>query len=302
MKLIEQSAEIWKQPKGEIGIYKQIEKAARLCYKSEDNTTEDSYKRFMNMLSEKGHNSPLEHGTVYLYTENYNMARRYNNNPYSKVSFDDGTAINGIDNYYITSNYRVLLENNWLDDLQYLCEPTEYHEERTSVHITTSRSISHELVRHRVFSFCQESQRYCNYSKDKFNNELTFITPDWAKIYCHNISIIKDDVYDNEILVNPDDSITRPLYDTDDVCAKQFLLNLARAEETYFTLLGFGWKPQQAREILPNATKTELIMTGFESQWREFVKLRCSSAAHPMMQELANKIINMFLNVVEQEI
>lgn len=77
MKLIQQSAELWKQPEGKVGIYKAIERAARLCYKSEDRTTEDSYKRFMGMLSEKGHNSPLEHGTVYLripieeYEKNY---------------------------------------------------------------------------------------------------------------------------------------------------------------------------------------------------------------------------------------
>lgn len=150
MKLIQQSAEIWQQPAGEIGIYKQIEKAARLCYKSEDKITEDSYKKFMNMLSEKRHNSPLEHGTVYLYTEDYDMAKRYYDNPYSKVCFDSYAAMNGIDNYYITSNYRVLLEHNWFDDLEDLCKLTEHHEKRISVHITTSRSISHELVRHKM--------------------------------------------------------------------------------------------------------------------------------------------------------
>lgn len=256
MKLIQQSAEIWQQPAGEIGIYKQIEKAARICYKSEDKVTEDSYKRFMNMLSEKGHNSPLEHGTVYLYTDDYDVAKRYYDNPYSKLGFDVESALNGIDNYYIVSNYRVLLENNWLDDLKYLCEPTEYHEKRISVHITTSRSISHELVRHRVFSFCQESQRYCNYSKGKFDGELTFITPNW---------------------VNTQTDIT-------------WSDALREAEDKYMELLQQGWKPQEAREVLPNATKTELIMTGFESQWEDFFKLRCSPAAHPMMQDLANKI------------
>lgn len=256
MKLIEQNVEIWNQENGEIGVYKQVEKAARICYKSEDKVTEDSYKRFMNMLSEKGHNSPLEHGTVYLHTEDYDVAKRYHNNPYSKVSFDVDSALNVIDNYYITTNYRVLLENNWLDDLQYLCEPTERHEKRISVHITTSRSISHELVRHRVFSFCQESQRYCNYSKGKFDGELTFITPNWVNIQ------------------------------TDTTWSDA----MKEAEDKYMELLQQGWKPQQAREVLPNSTKTELIMTGFESQWEEFFKLRCSPAAHPMMQELANKI------------
>lgn len=267
MKLIQQSAEIWQQPAGEIGIYKQIEKAARLCYKSEDKVTEDSCKKFMSMLSEKGHNSPFEHGTVYLYTEDCDIAKRYYDNPYSKVCFNIESTLDGIDNYYITSNYRVLLEHDWLDDLKYICELTEHHEKRISVHITTSRSISHELVRHRVFSFCQESQRYCNYSKGKFDSELTFIIPDWVNTHC------------------PNDKQEGP-----SVADITWSDALRGAEDKYMELLQQGWKPQEAREVLPNSTKTELIMTGFESQWDEFFKLRCSPAAHPMMQELANKI------------
>ena len=83
-----------------------------------------------------------------------------------------------IDNY-ITTNLRVLLENNRLDDLQYLCEPTEHHEKRISVRIICSRGVSHEAVRHRTMSFCQTSQRYINYSLNKFGNEITFIVPEW---------------------------------------------------------------------------------------------------------------------------
>ena len=145
MKLIQQSAEIWKQPDGLEGIYKQVERAARLCYKSEDNTTEDSYKRFMGMLSEKGHNSPLEHGTVYLTTKSWDLAHRYDKNPYSKIFWNADSS-----QWYITTNLRVIRENGWDDDFKYLCEPTEYHEKRISVHITTSRSVSHELVRHKI--------------------------------------------------------------------------------------------------------------------------------------------------------
>ena len=271
MKLIQQSAEIWEQSEGEIGIYKQIEKAARLCYKSEDNTTEDSYKRFMGMLSEKGHNSPLEHGTVYLITRYDDVIERYKSNPYSRVLIQDNYA-------YMTTNFRVIKEHGWEEDLQYLCEPTEYHEKRISVHITTSRSISHELVRHRVFSFCQESQRYCNYSKDKFDNELTFIIPNWVTTtppYKENVGPAIADIEWSDAMM--------------------------KAETSYFKLLKEGWKPQQAREVLPNATKTELIITGFESQWQQFFKLRCSPAAHPMMQDLANKIKALMPNGREQQ-
>lgn len=235
------------------------------CYKSEDKITEDSYKRFIDMISSKGHLSPFEHGTVYLITNDCFVALRYKDNPYSrtvtvKKSFTDVT-------YYITSNYRVLKEHGWENDLQYLCKPTEYHAKRISVHIVTSRSISHELVRHRVFSFCQESQRYCAYNKGKFGNEVTFVIPNWVNTHCPNEEQKGPSVADIAF---------------SDACKE--------AEDNYFLLLGEGWKPQQAREVLPNATKTELIMTGYEDDWQEFFKLRCSPAAHPMMQELANKI------------
>jgi thymidylate synthase (FAD) len=79
----------------------------------------------------------------------------------------------------ITTNYRVLVENGWLDDLQFLCNPAGYHHKRMSVRFICDRGVSHEFVRHRVFSFAQESTRYCNYTKDKFSNEITFIEPLW---------------------------------------------------------------------------------------------------------------------------
>lgn len=267
MKLINQSVELWQQPKGEIGIYKQIERAARLCYKSEDKITKDSYKKFMGMLSEKGHNSPLEHGTVYLkYTGPSDVDRILGvglfDSPYAKIkSVYDKEE--GIISTYVSTNYRVLVEEDLLDSLEYLCDPTEHHEKRVSVHITTSRSVSHELVRHRVFSFSQESQRYCNYSKDKFSNELTFIIPNWVSNQEQEESSIADTEWSD---------------------AMEF------AEKYYFSLLAKGWKPQQAREVLPNSTKTELVMTGFEKDWKQFFKLRCSPAAHPMMRDLANQI------------
>lgn len=96
----------------------------------------------------------------------------YVRNKYSKVNEDDLF-------YYITTNIRVIVENNRLDDLQYQVDPTEHHEKRITVKFICNRGVSHEFVRHRVFSFAQESQRYCNYSKDKFNNEITFIRPTW---------------------------------------------------------------------------------------------------------------------------
>ena len=263
MKLVQQSAEIWQQPEGEVGIYKQIERAARICYKSEDKITDDSYKRFITMLEDKKHRSPYEHGSVYLKVPMHIVTNAlaespwdiFYHNPYTRIDID-------CDNYYYSTNMRVIIENHLEEVLQYLCESTEYHTKRISVHITTNRAISHELVRHRIFSFCQESQRYCNYSKDKFGDEVTFITPDWL--------------------------------DTSKPIAKlEWNEAMMNAEASYILLLQEGLKPQEAREVLPNSTKTELVMTAFEDDWEDFFYLRCSSAAHPMMQDLANKIKNL---------
>lgn len=128
----------------------------------------------------------------------------------------------------------------------------------------------------RVFSFCQESQRYCNYSKGKSANEVTFIIPTWVNTHCPNKK--------NEGPSAPD---------------MEWSTSMLNAEASYLNLLKMNWKPQQAREVLPNATKTELIMTGFESDWEQFFKLRCSSAAHPMMQDLASKIKDLIDNTVK---
>ncbi len=268
MKLIQQSAEIWEQPEGREGIYKQIEKAARLCYKSEDRITDDSYKRFMTMLEDKKHRSPYEHGSIYLKVPMHIVTNALaestfdtlNHNPYTRIDVD-------CDNYYYSTNMRVIIENHLEEVLQYLCEPTKYHEKRISVHIITSIGISRELNRHRCHSICEESTRYCNYSKDKFGNELTFIVPNWVNTQCPNGEHKGPSVAD---IAWSD--------------------NMRDAEANYFLLLQDGWKPQQARSVLPLDTKTELIHTAFESDWEQFFKLRCSSAAHPMMQDLANKI------------
>lgn len=260
MKLIEPSVEILEQASGINGIYKQIEVAARLCYKSEDKITEDSAKKFVDMLIKNGHGAMLEHGTVYLtfpYNDNCDIyakiLQKYGFNKYSKVS----------GNYaFVSTNYRVLIENNWLDDLTYICKPTEYHEKRYTLKFTTSIGITRELIRHRHFSFANESTRYCNYSKDKFGGEIAFVKPYW---------------FDNQKWCIQED----------------FLDFLAKAEENYMYLL--NWlQPQQAREVLPLCTKSEIIMTGFESDWKDFFKLRCDKAAHPDMQIIANKAKEFF--------
>ena len=256
MKLIKPSFEVWEQSSGLEGIYNQIERAGRVCYKSEDKITEDSAKSFVDRMVKSGHGAMLEHGTVYLYCKviDNNPLEDYFHNPYSKAVWIGG---GGYADVYVTTNFRVLVEHNRLEDLQYLCEPTEFHAKRITVRFVCDRGISHEFVRHRVFSFAQESTRYCNYSKDKFNNEITFIEPCWPT--------------------------TEPMRDG----FSEFKTSLAEAENHYLFLIENGWKPQQARAVLPNALKTELVMTGFVSDWKHFFELRCATNAHPQARELA---------------
>lgn len=278
MKLIESSVQIIKEK----DPYKMIELAGRTCYKSEDKITEDSAKEFVDRMIKLGHGAMLEHGTIYLKireTVNGNIPpamlywRDCANRKYSKVYTQLESDSPYSANYkvlYVTTNLRVLVENNRIDDLEYQCEPTEYHEKRITAKFICDRGVSHEFVRHRVFSFAQESTRYCNYSKDKFNNELTFIKPSW----------IGESI----------DSLNQEFRDTDRDDTSIFIRALRSAEEEYFTLLNNGWKPQQARQVLPNATKTELVMTGFESDWEHFLSLRTSKNAHPDAQQLSLKL------------
>lgn len=303
MRLIKPSFEIWDQQEGLEGIYKQIERAGRVCYKSEDKITEDSAKDFVDRMIKLGHGAMLEHGTVYLkiigvfldptncdVDYGHYVVNHYTKNKYSIVVIKHDKEWKS--DVYITTNYRVLIENNWLDDLKYLCEPTKFHEERITVKFTCDRGVSHEFVRHRVFSFAQESTRYCNYSKDKFGNELTFILPPWVD------ERQLGEQNSQELLIQMG-SLSNPTYTQEDLNELYFLFSLASSEVQYFNLINNGWKPQQARAVLPNSLKTELVMTGFVSDWKRFFRLRSRIAKtgkpHPQAQELADPLMDEFV-------
>ena len=304
MKLIKQSFEIWNQSAGLEGVYKQIEKAGRVCYKSEDKITEDSAKPFVDRMVKSGHGAMLEHGTVYLefhvkdpsevgeeeyhsqQSELNKLISRYANNKYSIIKVN-----HYYDTVFITTNYRVLIENNWLKDLKYICEPTVFHEKRVCVHFVCDRGVSHEFVRHRVMSFAQESTRYCNYSKDKFGNELTFIKPCWLDIPTGQYAYWDGDWCDVDKM-----KIQLPEGEHKDIGA--FLWTLNNAETHYTLLINSGWKPQEARAVLPNALKTELVVTGFTSDWNHFFDLRArgtTGAPHPQAKELAEPLMKEFI-------
>ena len=288
MKLINSKVEILELTGYTIDdIYKQIEIAGRTCYKSEDKITPTSAKEFVDRMIKSGHGAMLEHGTVYLTipTQNCN-SEKYKRNHYSAVNIVSVDGING--RTFVTTNYRVLVENEWLDDLKYICEPTVFHKKRISVRWTCDRGVSHEFVRHRVFSFAQESTRYCNYSKDKFGNELTFIIPTWLTLPESNYTYCDGDWVDiNKQVIQISE---------DEENVHSFLNTLDCSEYQYTMLINAGWKPQQARQILPNALKTELVMTGFESDWKHFFELRCDTAAHPDARKLALELYNKLYN------
>lgn len=280
MKLIEPNVELIEQESGIDGIYKQIERAGRICYKSEDKITEDSAKKFVDMLINNGHGAMLEHGTIYMEVPIEHWREDEHEWVYMFpdkcpwVSLDcDG------DWMYITTNFRHILNGDIGESLmkQYLCEPTENHEKRYTLKFTTSIGITRELVRHRHFSFANESTRYCNYSKKGFNNEITVIIPSWCK------GLYSGNSYDMTTakMCGESENI-KPL-------EQRFIMSNCFAEEIYMEYIQDGLKPQEAREVLPLCTKSEIIMTGFESDWKDFFKLRCDKAAHPDMQIIANK-------------
>ena len=291
MKLIKPSFEILEQGYSINDIYKHIELCGRTCYKSTDKITKDPAKPFFDRMIASKHYAMLEHGTVYLkipYNMLYKMTysglcSKYINNPYTRCSklqeyTDDLDCFDQpiIDYLLVTTNLRVIVENGWEKDLQYICEPYSNHIKRYTVRFICNRQVSHEFVRHRVFSFAQESTRYCNYTKDKFDGELTFIQPCWI-----------------------DEEYVPGEYDR----SEQFVMlteMLENVESTYNFMINSGWKPQQAATVLPNALKTELIMTGFadETGWKHFFDLRpkgTKCAHHPQAKELAESLMKEFI-------
>ena len=142
--------------------------------------------------------------------------------------------------------------------------------EKITVKFICDRGVSHELVRHRIASYSQESTRYCNYSKDKFDNQLTFIIPEWLDL----------SDWDGIISVPSDDP-------------KQiWLRSMHRSELNYNRLIDQGWQPQQARSILPNSLKTEIMMTANLREFREVFRQRTAKTAHPQMREIMIPLLN----------
>ena len=305
MKLIESNVTIIPQDVGLEGIYKQCELAGRTAYKSEDRITEGSAKKFVEALIKSNHGAVLEHGTVYLkishtspvadrfYMEKVNAVNFYARNKYSKHKriTEDHFHID----HYITTNLRVLFENDRMDDLQYLCEPTEHHEKRVTVKFICSRSIAQEITRHRVFSFLMESQRYVGYNKEKFGGEITIIIPEWIKARINDIASYNNN--DDLAQMSYADAL-RDGRMHEDKAVIMWAASQDMSEKHYLTLTSeLNVKPEEARGVLTNDCKTELVMSGFIDDYQHFFDLRSRGTTgkpHPDIKILADELLLKF--------
>lgn len=280
MKIQRPLYEIWLQKPGELGIYQQIERAGRVCYKSENNTTEDSAKPFVGRMIEHEHFAMLEHGTVYLVCSHGELPL-YLTNKFSRVNTIDGKD-------YITTNLRVMAENKTLYDLKYRCDYEEgKHELRITVHFTTQIAITREYNRHRANSMAEQSTRYCNYTKNKFGSEISINVPTWVKGDL--------ETNDEKFVELCEDVANEETNDWTPIDA--WLFANQAAEFAYMKLIAMGCKPQEARVILPLDTNTELVHTAFVSDWKHFFDLRAlgtTGAPHPDAKILAEPLYEEF--------
>lgn len=303
MELITPHFEIWQQGNNIADIWDHIARCTRVCYQSTPKeigeTSEEFVKRVIlrnitngDLNWDKIHGAMLEHGTVYLeivvdYNDrNYlDIENKYESNKYSKVTYDGGLA-------YITTNLRVIYENDWLDDLKYICESTKYHARRVTVSFTTNIGVTREFNRHRVDSIAEESTRYCNYNK-RNDGQIKIGLPAW--------------LLDEDNMEYVDRHSTDELYsyctdiadgnDTNWCDIDYYLFALSCSEYCYNALICKGWKPQQAREVLLLATKSQLIHTAFVDDWKHFFALRAegvSGPPHPNAALLAKPLMEKF--------
>lgn len=231
-----------------------IESAARICYASE---SKGNPSGFVNRLIKQDHGRPLEFGTVRLAIPDTDKFEKeiklLKTNRYTKCEFDCGIC-------YITTNYRVIIEN----DLKYLVDwnalfgkKTGMFHERPAYRWTISRGIADEFRTHTMLSTLMQSTRYCNYSKDKFDKQVTFVRPTW--------------------------------FDHKKWCRRVMKLAWWMIEKFYLLLIRMGCTAQEARDVLPLGVKTEMVQCGFEEDWENFWYRRCATDAHPDARYIANK-------------
>lgn len=291
------------QKPGIQGMLEQVEAAARTCYRSEGFTKYDENGNSITasefvarIVKQYRHESVAEHGAVYLAIHVNDDATEevvnfYEDNPYSRVTSTGGTPFTRW--YFITTNYRVLIENKREDDLQYWTEPTENHIRRYTVRLFTDRGVSAESNRHRANSPTERSTRFVNYGHDGAitvcapeeisDREIITNTQEWGGVenafryMCTAISNNKDDMFG--------------LIDT-------WIFANSAAEWAYLRLLKLGWKPQQARRVLPMDVETELVVSAYPDEWAKYFGWRFhgfTGPPHPDIKYLTGCIIDQFI-------
>lgn len=308
MQFIKPNFEILPQGEGLNGIYRQIEIAGRTCYKSADKATENSSEVFTQRMVESSHTAMCEHATIYLFipfvagNELYYVAEKYRNNKFSYIKIRNKHFCLDKNGYYITTNYRVLVENDWLDDLKYMTEPKEYHEKRITVRFHMDRIGTQSCTRHRPMSFAQESTRYVNYSKDKFGSEINISIPTWTnekeiqESYENKDYML--DVYYN--FLNEKYNETSPQGRNPINTIFYWLAANEFAEWSYMKLVECGLRAEQARCVLPVGVDSEIIITGSIKDWTHFFNLRhfgTTGKPHPDIQEIATGLYNEFIKL-----
>lgn len=313
IKVVNPSVEIWNQEGYTLdAIWKHIARCARVCYQSVPKDNNESDYDFLVRTLLKGidivnqpydiekistcHLSVLEHGTVHLRYPLYvprasvQFECRLKYNKYSKFYIDEK------DYAYVTTNMRVLVENGWIDELEFIDEihNNEYNLiNRCTLNFITDIGASRELNRHRVNSISEESTRYCAYDKSKFGNGITVAKLPWIpeidpedKGHSYSEGLFND----NEIF---HDNIIEERYIDNWTAVDWFLYGLQICDLVYRKTRELGWTAQQAREILPLNTKTQIVHTAFVDDWQHFIELRSegvSGVPHPMAKELADKV------------
>lgn len=301
MEFLTAGFKIFEQEPGKNGIYKQIEYPGRICYNSIQRIKEGSAEPFVKGLIKSNHTAPLEHGTVYLtipflndFDDNFLHETPFTNNPYSKTIIDYKDKCS-----YITTNYRVIIENNlqkWMD--RFMVEIPTKHERRVSVLFTVDRFTGEEFLRHRKGSFNRESTRYVTFTKEQFGaGSIKFIIPVWLledkpainsykdqpfEIYCKSVLDISNNKDGNKFM--------------NDILV--WMTALKGCEWAYNKLVNeHNWSAEQARTVLPCAISSPLYMTGFVSDWKHFFNLRAigtTGKPHPQAKELALPLMDEF--------
>ena len=311
IKFVNPSVEVWKQDGYSLdAIWKHIARCARVCYQSTPkNNGETDYGFLVRTLFRgkdvgnqpynikdiiKCHLSVCEHGTVHLKYPLF-MARaaaqatRFIHNQYSRTREHEGYI-------YVTTNMRVLIEHNWMDELEFIDNTPNcpYYIPRTTICFITDIGASRELNRHRVNSISEESTRYCAYDKGKFGNGITVAKLPWIpEAYPNDEGHDYNEGFfnDNEIF---DNNTIEEQYTDNWNAVDWFFYGLQICDLVYRKTRELGWTAQQAREILPLNTKTQVVHTAFVDDWEHWINLRAnqvSGKVHPMITELAKQLV-----------